>query len=421
MLQNALRTKLAELQNSRRAEEEKEQQPQKLDLSLFDTSDLFNRSWVEMIDEEEEQRKKAAAASSSVSSDKFLLKVEQVDSSPNLKENAAAAIGSQSAGGSTPSSKLLPKPREGWSEPRTGWCNDIVTLERRDKDLHKMKEKPTYKRYLSQIPKFSRKKNVHPRTPNKYTNHTRRSWDKQVRLWKLAIYEWAGETPSPSVFGSRCPSVCSGEESPSLVKTPSGGTNSSLSSSAGPATPKRMKMAVPTTGVKEEEKHSQKRGETNAKSSPPPNKKSRSYNDINIAIANPDNMASMLGHFDMDTLRGGESTLMGGEGDESTLKAITAGARAVQGPTDFSYLVPKKDIEVAPPKGEKVLRKEVDAAPKGRKVPKQEVKVVPGKVEASPKGKKVPKKAVEEDENDGWVEVKKRPRLVAKKRTLSKK
>uniref|UniRef100_A0A183C8Y7 SLBP_RNA_bind domain-containing protein n=2 Tax=Globodera pallida TaxID=36090 RepID=A0A183C8Y7_GLOPA len=372
-----------------------------------------------MIDEEEERKKAAtAAASAGTSSDKILLKVEQVSSSPNFKENAAA-IGSQSAGGSTPSSKLLPKPREGWSEPRTGWCNDLVTLERREKDLHKMKEKPTYKRYLSQIPKFSRNKKVHPRTPNKYTNHTRRSWDKQVRIWKLAIYEWAGETPSSSVFGSRCPSVCSGEESPLLLNTPSG-TSSSLSSSAGPVTPKRMKMTVPTTGVKEEEQHSEKREETKTKSSPPSNKKARSYNDINIAIANPDNMASMLGHFDMDTLRGGESTLMGGEGDESTLKATTAptGARAVQGPTDFSYLVPKKEIEVAPPKGEKVLRKEVDAAPKGRKVPKKEAKVVPEKVEAPPKGKK---KAVEEDEDAGWVEVKKRPRLVAKKRALSKK
>uniref|UniRef100_A0A914HFC5 Histone RNA hairpin-binding protein RNA-binding domain-containing protein n=1 Tax=Globodera rostochiensis TaxID=31243 RepID=A0A914HFC5_GLORO len=72
-------------------------------------------------------------------------------------------------------------------EPRTGWCTDLVTLRRRGRELQKMKEKPIYKIYLSQIPKFSR-----ARIPNKYANCSRRSWDKQVRLWKLSIYKLLG-------------------------------------------------------------------------------------------------------------------------------------------------------------------------------------------------------------------------------------
>ncbi|KAL3075468.1 hypothetical protein niasHS_011975 [Heterodera schachtii] len=91
--------------------------------------------------------------------------------------------------------------------PNEGWCTDKATLERRDKELQKMKDKPTYKRYLSEIPKYLRKKGVHPRTPNKHINHTRRSWDKQVRKWKLAIYEWAGEKLiSDEHDGTDCPS-----------------------------------------------------------------------------------------------------------------------------------------------------------------------------------------------------------------------
>uniref|UniRef100_A0A183BXQ2 SLBP_RNA_bind domain-containing protein n=1 Tax=Globodera pallida TaxID=36090 RepID=A0A183BXQ2_GLOPA len=268
MLQNALRTKLAEVQNSRRAEEA-EQQPQK---------------------------------------------IEQVDdSSPSFKENAAA-IGSQSAGGNTPFSKLLPSPREGWSEPKKGWCNDLVTLQRRDKDLNRMKEKLTYKHYLSQVPKWSRNKKAHPRTPNKYTNHTRRSWDKQVRLWKLAIYKWAGETSSSVEVPPKGKEVPKGKQLP-------------------------------------------------------------------------------------DTPKG---------------KEVPKGNKVLKGKE-----VPKGKQLPETPKGKEVPKgKQLPDTPKGKEVPKGKQLPETPKGKEVPKGNKVLKRALEEDEADERMEVKKRPRLVAIKRAF---
>ena len=156
-----------------------------------------------------------------------------------------------------------------------GWCRDEKAILRREKEIQKMKQRPTYMKYLSQVPKFAREKGVHPKTPNKYIAYSRRSWDGQVDLmykfnkqsyvkikkWKLAIYEWAGETPSPSVNASYCPSECSDEDA-----------NSSNSSRA--PTPKRIKI--------EEENHS---GESKA---------SKPFNNV-VIPSNPDAMASLLG------------------------------------------------------------------------------------------------------------------------------
>ncbi|KAL3075466.1 hypothetical protein niasHS_011973 [Heterodera schachtii] len=411
-MQNALRAKLAELQNSRRIkEEEKEQQkeepPQKLDFSLFDDSEFANRSWVELIEEEEAAARKthkakaataettaaaaappnasvAAVASSSASpsnkrhnserkgenmpkAQKFDFSlfddsdfanrswVDIIDEEERERSKGTALSTTPSVVSSSAPNKrrhILPTPQKGWAEPNKGWCTDEATLERRDKELQKMKEKPTYKRYLSQIPKFARKKGPHPRTPNKYTNHTRRSWDKQVRLWKLAIYEWAGETPTSSVCGSRCPSECSesGGESPA------------------PLQKKARTLSFGSGGNNNE----------------------------------ADNVASIMGHFDLNTLRGcgDETTLVAcGVGnafaveDESTMKPMpepngtaapsvtgtaSADSKTVRGPTDFSDLVvPKREMQQQKTNG-----------------------AMPSTVK----------------EDDGWVEVKKRPKLEAKKR-----
>jgi histone RNA hairpin-binding protein len=75
---------------------------------------------------------------------------------------------------------LTPNPPKDWSEPKVGWCNDEKTLERRAKEIGRAKDKEIYKRYSSEVPKCNRQKGVHPKTPNRYLNFSRRSWDSQV-------------------------------------------------------------------------------------------------------------------------------------------------------------------------------------------------------------------------------------------------
>lgn len=39
-----------------------------------------------------------------------------------------------------------------------------------------------------------RLKGVHPKTPNKWVNYSRRSWDTMVRQWRKEIHIWAGDS-----------------------------------------------------------------------------------------------------------------------------------------------------------------------------------------------------------------------------------
>ncbi|VDL76733.1 unnamed protein product [Nippostrongylus brasiliensis] len=172
-------------------------------------------------------------------------------------------------------------PKEFWNDPTLGWCKDQATLDRRTKEIDRAKEKPVYARYLEEIPRHMRVKGVHPRTPNKHINFSRRSWDVQMRSWKRSLYSWAGEEPSDSVNTSFC----------------------SYSS---------------------EELQQEDLGQENRNHSV-----LRSVKELEEIVVRPetDAMASLLGHFDLDSRRG----------DESTLKAPTNGQRS-DGPVDFSAL-----------------------------------------------------------------------------------
>ncbi|KAE9549240.1 hypothetical protein FO519_007549 [Halicephalobus sp. NKZ332] len=176
-----------------------------------------------------------------------------------------------------------PNPRDGWEVPKQGWCYDEVTLQRRTKEIEKGKQKEVYQRYLAEVPKHKRKKGVHPKTPNKFIDYSRRSWDAQMRAWKRSLYEWAGMSPSQSVLGS-------------------------------------------INGSEADEIDLKQRENEEMENETPSNLLNKAVEKIGEQpIYNPDQMASLMGHFDLYTREG-----------ESTLKAPVAGN--VNGPVDFSGL-----------------------------------------------------------------------------------
>lgn len=178
---------------------------------------------------------------------------------------------------------MIRRVKEFWNEPTLGWCTNQNILDKRTRDIERAKEKPVYNRYLNEVPRKERTRD-HPKTPNKFINYSRRSWDSQVRRWKRALYIWGGEEPTASCNSSFC-----GDPLDSDFDT---------TSEVDPA---------------DENKAIQLEQE-----------------DIKVRLE-PDAMASLLGKFDIDSQAA--HTLMA---EESTLKG---NSRNTLGPKDFSGLM----------------------------------------------------------------------------------
>uniref|UniRef100_V5HHG6 Putative histone rna hairpin-binding protein n=1 Tax=Ixodes ricinus TaxID=34613 RepID=V5HHG6_IXORI len=80
---------------------------------------------------------------------------------------------------------VAPPPRR----PVAGRETDPEVLARRLKQIEYGKSTEGYKRYCDAVPKDKREQ-LHPRTPDRFTQYSRRSWDAQVRIWRRQLHLW---------------------------------------------------------------------------------------------------------------------------------------------------------------------------------------------------------------------------------------
>jgi len=69
------------------------------------------------------------------------------------------------------------------------YCNDPEIIKRRQKQIDYGKNTIGYQEYVRKIPKFKRNKDD-PKTPNKNLSYSRRSWDQQIKLWRIKLHSF---------------------------------------------------------------------------------------------------------------------------------------------------------------------------------------------------------------------------------------
>ena len=75
---------------------------------------------------------------------------------------------------------------------------DPIVLRRRQKQIDYGKNTLGYQNYVGSIPKKTRARE-HPRTPRKGVKYSRRSWDQQIKLWRIKLHSYDPKGDIPEV------------------------------------------------------------------------------------------------------------------------------------------------------------------------------------------------------------------------------
>ena len=83
------------------------------------------------------------------------------------------------------------------------FVNDPDVIGRRQKQIDYGKNTIGYQAYIRAVPKFKRSKED-PKTPNKNLSYSRRSWDQQIKLWRIKLHAY---DPADAAANSDCTDI----------------------------------------------------------------------------------------------------------------------------------------------------------------------------------------------------------------------
>ncbi|KAJ0176574.1 hypothetical protein K1T71_007753 [Dendrolimus kikuchii] len=66
---------------------------------------------------------------------------------------------------------------------------DLLILQRRQKQIDYGKNTVGYHNYMQHVP-FDQRTKEHPKTPDKYTKYSRRSWDTLIKMWRKELHKY---------------------------------------------------------------------------------------------------------------------------------------------------------------------------------------------------------------------------------------